>query len=404
MRPRALLPLLLLAGCASDPCDGVSGACLALEIESDDLVALEMLRVTVRAPARWAGVHDSASRRRRFPITSALVFPALDSVEDIDFEVTALDGGTVRGRVNGAAPMLHPGEHRALRLRMSSLSTDVDLAGADLAGADLAGADLATLPQGSGPPRLVSLSTQVFCGAGDAVAIAGFHVLGAGRTVIVRGLGPSLANGLVNPNIELHGPSPMPVVTNDDWMGDIEHVAVQTAILTPPNMLEAALHRTLAAAGDYSVIVQGASGETGNTVVEVHEADLTVPPTVLLANFSTRGTLPAAGDSMVATFVVGGVGPLKLALIGLGPTLLFAKRLADPILELTSSSGVSMVVNDNWETTADSAALVAAGVAPKDSSESAIVTTVMPGTYVLTLRGKDPTPVGIALIAIYSLD
>jgi len=62
-----------------------------------------------------------------------------------------------------------------------------------------------------------------------------------------------------------------------------------------------------------------------------------------------------------------------------------------------------MVVNDTWETTADSATLVAAG-APTNSSESAIVTTVKPGNYVLTLRGKDPIPVGIALSAIYSLN
>jgi hypothetical protein len=113
---------------------------------------------------------------------------------------------------------------------------------------------------------------------GDNVMIGGFINQGATPIqVLVRGIGPSLAqagvNGvLANPVLELHQPDGT-VVTNDDWMGTQEADIMATG-LAPTNELESAILLTLPVGeGAYTALVRGANGTTGVGLVEAYFGD-----------------------------------------------------------------------------------------------------------------------------------
>ena len=76
--------------------------------------------------------------------------------------------------------------------------------------------------------------------------------------------------------------------------------------------------------------------------------------------------------------------------------------LPDPFLELHDSSGATLATNDNWKE-GDEAAIIASGVPPSNSLESAIVQVLDPGAYTAIVRGVGDTT-GIALVEVYDLD
>jgi hypothetical protein len=110
--------------------------------------------------------------------------------------------------------------------------------------------------------------------------IAGF-ILGGNTgqdTVVVRGLGPSLAafgipNVLANPMLELRNSSGTLILANDDWMSDPTQAAlIMAAGLAPTNNLESAIYETLAP-GQYTASLSGVSGGTGTGLVEAYDLE-----------------------------------------------------------------------------------------------------------------------------------
>ena len=101
--------------------------------------------------------------------------------------------------------------------------------------------------------------------------IAGF-ILGGGLnddTVLVRGIGPSLAasgvpNPLANPILELRNSSGALVASNDDWQNG------PPVSLPPSDTLEAAIERTLPT-GAYTALLSGVNSGTGVGLVEVYD-------------------------------------------------------------------------------------------------------------------------------------
>jgi hypothetical protein len=79
--------------------------------------------------------------------------------------------------------------------------------------------------------------------------------------------------------------------------------------------------------------------------------------------------------------------------------------LADPTLQLFQGS-TAIAANDNWKTKSDGtnqqSQVQATGLAPKNDAESALVTTLNPGSYTAILSGKNSTT-GIGLIEVYDL-
>jgi hypothetical protein len=75
------------------------------------------------------------------------------------------------------------------------------------------------------PSRLVSLSARANVGPGASVLIGGFAIAGsAAETVLLRGIGPALANYgvpgvLARPVLTLFNSAGVPLATNSGWGG-----------------------------------------------------------------------------------------------------------------------------------------------------------------------------------------
>jgi hypothetical protein len=129
--------------------------------------------------------------------------------------------------------------------------------------------------------RLANISTRGLVQTGDNVMIGGF-ILGGfdyplfsihARRVVVRGLGPSLAqfnipNALQNPTLELHDGNGTVIRDNDNW-ADTQGAEIQAAGLGPSNNLESAIIVTLQP-GNYTAILRGINHTSGIGLVEVY--------------------------------------------------------------------------------------------------------------------------------------
>jgi hypothetical protein len=128
-------------------------------------------------------------------------------------------------------------------------------------------------------PRLTSLSARVQVGTGGNVLIAGFAIGGGSAvTVLVRASGPALVplgvtGVLPDPQLQLFGGSTL-LVSNFAWGGNAQIAAEAAAVGTFPwNSAasdDSALLITLPP-GSYTAEVSGASGDTGDALVEVYE-------------------------------------------------------------------------------------------------------------------------------------
>jgi hypothetical protein len=105
---------------------------------------------------------------------------------------------------------------------------------------------------------------------------------------------------------------------------------------------------------------------------------------------------------MIGGFIITGSDPKAVVLRGMGPSIGMSNSLADPVLELRSSSGALLQKNDNWKD--DQRSLIEGTVfQPTDDRESVIVATLNPGAYTALLTGKDQTT-GVGMVEIYDND
>ena len=265
---------------------------------------------------------------------------------------------------------------------------------------DVIGYDLTAAIPPPGPTILGNISTRSLVKTGDQVLIGGFIVTGTQpKKVIVRAIGPSLPipGVLPNPFLELHDSSGALIDSNDNWRTDQEQEIIATG-LAPSNNDESAIVMTLDP-GSYTAIVRGANGGTGIALVEVYDLDSLVDSK--LANISTRALVGTGDSVLIGGFIVLGDNPASALLRAIGPSLPLAGSLADPTLELHDSNGTTLTSNDNWKSNQESE-ILATGLAPSNDAESAILTSLAPGSYTAIVRGANNTT-GIALVEVYQL-
>lgn len=129
--------------------------------------------------------------------------------------------------------------------------------------------------------KLANLSTRAFVNMDDDIVIAGFLLSGqdgALDTVIVRGIGPSLAPGvfpadsvLADPTLELRDSDGTLIRANNDWEDDLAQAAEITAAgLAPANSRESAIAAMLPP-GLYTALLSGRNSGTGIGIVEVYD-------------------------------------------------------------------------------------------------------------------------------------
>jgi uncharacterized protein (DUF2141 family) len=121
---------------------------------------------------------------------------------------------------------------------------------------------------------LANTSTRGLVQTGDDVLIAGFIVGNGGSdTVVVRAIGPSLAdagvaNPLADPTLDLYDANGVIILSDDNWR-DSQESLIQSTGLAPTSDAESAIIRSLTP-GNYTAVVRGKDGGTGVALVEVY--------------------------------------------------------------------------------------------------------------------------------------
>lgn len=131
------------------------------------------------------------------------------------------------------------------------------------------------------------------------------------------------------------------------------------------------------------------------------------PADVQLVNISGRVFAQGGEKVGIGGFIVSGSGNKKVILRGIGPSMQTGGsavngRMDDPFLELRAEDGHLLASNDNWRDSQETE-VEQSGLAPSDTRESAIVTSLAPGNYTATLSGANNTT-GIGLVEVYDLD
>jgi len=256
--------------------------------------------------------------------------------------------------------------------------------------------------------QIIQLSTRMSVGVGDQVGIGGFIITGTvPKQVILRGIGPSLSQSgitaaMADPVLELHGPGSFATVTNDNWR-DTQEQQLQAAGLSPTNNLEPAIWATLPP-GAYTAILRGKNSTAGTALVEIY--DLTPAADSKLGNLSTRAFIGANQDIAIAGLMVsnGGLSD-RIVVRGRGPSLApsVSNVLANPAMELRNNNGTLLVANNDWQDNAVQAQqITAAGLAPTNNLESAVLAILPPGRYTALLFG-DNNSTGNGIVEVYDL-
>ena len=164
-------------------------------------------------------------------------------------------------------------------------------------------------------------------------------------------------------------------------------------------------------AREFAVEIQRADGSTvpGDFIVGSGFYGRAPEPAGELVNISTRALVGTGDEVMIGGFIIKD-GPRQVLIQARGPELAndgIANPLADPVLALIQQSdGQELVRNDDWEDSQGSLVRSIWGDAinlADGSASSALVTTLLPGSFTAKVEGKDGTG-GVALVEVYGID
>ncbi|PYK81172.1 MAG: hypothetical protein DME38_00870 [Verrucomicrobia bacterium] len=122
-------------------------------------------------------------------------------------------------------------------------------------------------------------------------------------------------------------------------------------------------------------------------------------------NISGRAAVETGQGVAISGFIVTGTVPKRVGVRAIGPSLAnfgIADALMDPVLQLNRADGSLVMANDNWKNT-QQAQLMAAGLAPANDTEAALIATLPAGNYSAIVSGKNGGT-GVALAEVYDLD
>jgi hypothetical protein len=125
-----------------------------------------------------------------------------------------------------------------------------------------------------------------------------------------------------------------------------------------------------------------------------------------LGNTSTRAFVQTGDDVIIGGFIITGTGQKRVILRAIGPSLAnhgVTNPLQNPTLELHDHNGTLIAFNDNWMSAPNRQAIIDSGLAPSNNLESAILTSLSPGSYTAIVRWVN-NGTGIALVEVYDLD
>ena len=260
-----------------------------------------------------------------------------------------------------------------------------------------------------GPVQLANISTRGIVGQYDFYFLIGGFIIdsAAPKKVAIRGLGPSLnvPNRLPDPYLELYDNSGTLIAKNDDWRsGDQQELAEYG--LAPSSELESALIATLPSGAYTAQLREREAGSQpierfGVGLVEIYDLDPFPAAAGRLMNISTRGLVGFDADALIGGLIIRGAAGDRVGVRAIGPDLDLNGALPDPTLELIDANGALIDANDNWRDEQEQD-IVASGLAPRDSRNSAMIVSLAPGSYTAVVRGKAEQS-GVALVEFYDL-
>ncbi len=325
------------------------------------------------------------------------------------FAATAAGSGTINYQWYRGTMLVGTGATLTLKNMTASDSGDYTLVATNSLGTTRSSTVQLSL---DGFTRLANISTRAKAGPADNTLIAGFVISGAtSKSVLIRGIAQGLAP------FGLTGLLPEAQLTLFDASGK----ALKTLVgLEVPNGVvagtgafplgtsgsDSAFVATLAA-GNYTVQLSDRQARTGVALIEVYEAD---DNSNRISNLSSRAYVGAGASIAIGGISVQGDKPRQFLIRGVGPTLKdfgVSTALLDPVLKLTTALGAPVAENDDWSTSTNKAAIVAATAKltfpfTEGSLDAAILITLSAGNYTALISGKNDTT-GVALVEVYEI-
>jgi outer membrane protein assembly factor BamB len=274
----------------------------------------------------------------------------------------------------------------------------------------------------SGNPggHLANIATRAQAGGSNNL-VAGFVVEGVTPIpYLVRAIGPGLENVglsgfLPDPRLDVYS-GQLPLQSNDNWRPNdefsgfsiIDTAAGVGAFPLDLGSKDASIVRPFPA-GSFTAHVNSSDEAAGVALVEVYDASGGSRAGRML-NLSTRAQVGTGQNFLIAGFVVGGSGSMRLLLRGIGPGLAqfgVSGVLARPRLEVFRGP-TSLATNIGWTTDGYKADLVAAAATvaafPLDesSADCAMLFSASAGEYTIQISGVGGTT-GEAMVEIYVL-
>jgi hypothetical protein len=145
------------------------------------------------------------------------------------------------------------------------------------------------------------------------------------------------------------------------------------------------------------------------SIYDTGPAYLSASPAPNLVNLSTRAFVGTGNNVVIGGFIIQGSQPATVVLRGIGnslPALGITDALADPVIELHSSSGSTISSSDDWIDDSWATTIASYHLDPSNSQESAILATLNPGNYTVVLHSfdnGDGNLSGTGLIELYDL-
>jgi hypothetical protein len=261
--------------------------------------------------------------------------------------------------------------------------------------------------------RISNVSVRTTLAANQTL-IVGMSMAGGSKSVLLRAVGPGLAQfgvggTMPDPRLALFNGATQEIA-NDNWSdggggraGAVAAAALSAAFTAvgafalPAASLDAALLRDVDGARTAQVI--GTTG--GGVLVEAYDAGTGNAPR--LVNISARNRVGTGGDILIAGFVIAGTGSKTVLIRAVGPTLgVFGVpgTLADPKLEIYSGT-TKINENDTWAASlAPTFTAVGAFQLITGSRDAALLATLPAGSYTVQVSGADGGA-GEALVEIY---
>jgi hypothetical protein len=258
-------------------------------------------------------------------------------------------------------------------------------------------------------PQSLNLSSRGLVEPDQGSLIAGFIVTGStAKTVVLRALGPSLANdgvsgAITDPVISLYDSSGHLITWNDNWQTDANHTQLAADGLAPANPAEAAL-RLVLQPGVYTAVVSARDTTPGLALVEIY--DLSPTSDSKLANISTRALVGTEDDVLISGFIVGQIENSTVVLRALGPSLASTgidQPLADPTLSVYDENGTTLITNNNWHDDPNFFYIEQNQLAPTNDAESATILHLPAGSYTAIAQDFNGET-GVGLIEVYNLE